>query len=176
MPIKQKLFLARDRIGVKPLFYCQKGNSFFFASEIKAILAHPMVSAKVNREGLAEIFALGPARTPGHGVFSGVSELKPGYCMRVDRNGISTQQYWSLISHGHEDSFEKTVDMVRELVCDAIKRQLVSDVPLCTLLSGGLDSSAITAIASEVYKNENREPLQTFSIDYVGNDRNFRCQ
>ncbi len=172
---KKKLFLARDRIGVKPLFYCQKGSSFLFASEIKAILAHPMVSAKVNREGLAEIFALGPARTPGHGVFSGISELKPGYCMRVDRNGMRMQQYWSLTSHAHEDSFEKTVDMVRELVYDAVKRQLVSDVPLCTLLSGGLDSSAITAIASEVYKNENKEPIKTFSIDYVGNDQHFRA-
>lgn len=172
---KEKLFMARDRIGVKPLFFCQKGSSFIFASEIKAILAHPKVSATVNREGLAEIFALGPARTPGHGVFSGVSELKPGYCMQVDRNGMRMQQYWSLISHGHEDSFEKTVDTVREFVYDAVRRQLVSDVPLCILLSGGLDSSAITAIASEVYKNENKEPIQTFSIDYEGNDQHFRA-
>ncbi len=82
------IFLARDRIGVKPLFYCQKGSSFLFGSEIKELLAHPLVPAKINREGLAEIFALGPARTPGHGVFSGISELKPGYSMFVDRKGI----------------------------------------------------------------------------------------
>jgi asparagine synthase (glutamine-hydrolysing) len=171
---QEKLFLARDRIGVKPLFYYQKGGSFLFASEIKAILAHPRVSAKVNREGLAEIFALGPARTPGHGVFSGVFELKPGYCMSVDHNGTKMKQYWSLISHAHEDSFARTIDAVRELVYDAVKRQLVSDVPLCTLLSGGLDSSAITAIAAEVYKNENQQRVQTFSIDFAGNDQHFR--
>lgn len=171
---KEILFLARDRIGVKPLFYCQKGSSFLYASEIKAILAHPEVSAKVNREGLAEIFALGPARTPGHGVFSGIFELKPGCCMYVDRNGIRIKQFWRLISHEHEHSFDKTVDTVRELVYDAVKRQLVSDVPLCILLSGGLDSSAITAIASDVYKNENKETVRTFSIDYVGNDQHFR--
>jgi asparagine synthase (glutamine-hydrolysing) len=171
----EKLFMARDRIGVKPLFYSQRGSSFLFASEIKAILAHPSVTAKVNREGLAEIFVLGPARTPGHGVFSGIFEVKPGYCMTVDRSGIKTKQYWSLISYDHEDSLQRTTDKVRELVYDAVKRQLVSDVPLCTLLSGGLDSSAITAIAAEVYKNENKERVQTFSIDYAGNEKHFRA-
>ncbi|HNX93146.1 MAG TPA: asparagine synthase (glutamine-hydrolyzing) [Syntrophomonas sp.] len=172
---QERLFMARDRIGVKPLFYFEKGSSFLFASEIKAILAHPDVTPKINREGLAEIFSLGPARTPGHGVFSGVYELKPGYCMTLDRNGIKTKPYWSLISHGHEDSLARTTDKVRELVYDAVKRQLVSDVPLCTLLSGGLDSSAITAIAAEVYKNENKQRVQTFSIDYAGNEQHFRA-
>jgi asparagine synthase (glutamine-hydrolysing) len=171
----EKLFMARDRIGVKPLFYSHKGSSFFFASEIKGILAHPGVSARINREGLAEIFAVGPARTPGHGVFSGINELKPGYCMTVDRSGIKTRQYWTLISHGHEGGLSRTADRVRELVYDAVKRQLVSDVPLCTLLSGGLDSSAITAIAAEVYKNEKNEQVQTFSIDYAGNEQNFQA-
>jgi len=171
----EKLFMARDRIGVKPLFYSQKGSSFLFASEIKAILAHPGVTAKVDREGLAEIIALGPARTPGHGVFAGISEVKPGYCMMVDRSGTRTKPYWSLISHDHEDSLARTTVKVRELVYDAVKRQLVSDVPLCTLLSGGLDSSAITAIAAEVYKNENNERVQTFSIDYADNEQYFRA-
>ena len=170
----ERLFLARDRIGVKPLFYCQNGSSFLFSSEIKGILAHPMVSSRINREGLAEIFVLGPARTPGEGVFAGISELKPGYFMQVDRRGMRIKKYWSLISQGHEDSFEKTVGTVRELVYDTVRRQLVSDVPLCILLSGGLDSSAITAIASEVYRNENKEPMQSFSIDYVDNEKYFR--
>lgn len=172
---KKQLFLARDRIGVKPLFYCQKGSSFLFASELKAILAHPLMSAKLSRIGLAEIFALGPARTPGVGVFSGVSELKPGCWMKIDGSGSKTEQYWNLNSHSHEDNFERTVERVRELVYDSIRRQLVSDVPLCTMLSGGLDSSAITAVASEVYRNENKEPIRSFSIDYVGNDRYFQA-
>ncbi|HWQ75645.1 MAG TPA: asparagine synthase (glutamine-hydrolyzing) [Syntrophomonas sp.] len=170
---RQRLFLARDRIGVKPLFYSCQGSSFLFASELKGILAHPRTKVRVGREGLAEIFALGPARTPGHGVFSGISELKPGYCMTVDRDGIKTEQYWALNSYDHEDNLEQTAARVRELVYNAVRRQLVSDVPLCTLLSGGLDSSAITAIAAEVYKNENRERVQTFSIDYVDNERYF---
>ncbi len=172
---RKQLFLARDRLGVKPLFYWQKGSSFLCASEIKAILSHPKVSAQISREGLAEIFALGPARTPGHGVFTGIQELKPGYYMHVDKKGMRSQQYWSLSSHTHEDSFAKTVDTVRELVFDAIKRQLVSDVPLCTLLSGGLDSTAISAVASEAYRNENQEAIRTFSIDYVGNNQHFQA-
>ncbi len=171
----ERLFLARDRIGVKPLFYCQRGSSFLFSSEIKGILVHPKVTARIDYEGLAEIFALGPARTPGKGVFAGISELKPGCLMYVDREGMRIKKYWSLISQGHEDSFEKTVGTVRGLVYDAVRRQLVSDVPLCILLSGGLDSSAITAIASEVYRNENKESIQSFSIDYVGNDKYFRA-
>ena len=133
---RKRLFLARDRIGVKPLFYYQKNRTLIFGSEIKAILAHPDVSPKLNQEGLAEIFALGPARTPGHGVFSGISELKPGYCMEADKNGVIVKQYWSLDSHSHEEDFDHTVSSVRDLVYDSVKRQLVSDVPLCTLLSG----------------------------------------
>ncbi|HML38939.1 MAG TPA: asparagine synthase (glutamine-hydrolyzing) [Bacillota bacterium] len=172
---RKQLFLARDRIGVKPLFYCQKGSSFLFGSEIKALLAHPMIFPRITREGLAEIFALGPARTPGIGVFSGISELKPGHWMKVDRDGLAIRQYWALNSHSHEDDFEHTAARVRELVYDSIERQLVSDVPLCALLSGGLDSSAITAVASEVYKRDGKEPIRTFSIDYVGNDKYFQA-
>lgn len=171
---KQRLFLARDRIGVKPLFYCSKGDTFLFASELKAILAHPMVSPVLSREGLAEVFVMGPSRTPGHGVFAGVNELRPGYCMTVDRDGIRARQYWKLDSRAHEADFGETVQRVRELVCDAVKRQLVSDVPLCVLLSGGLDSSTIAAIAAQVAKQEGKNPIDTFSVDYVGNDRFFQ--
>lgn len=172
---KRRLFLARDRIGVKPLFYSLKRGAIIFASEIKAILEHPCMTPILNREGMAEVFALGPARTPGHGVFEGISELKPGHCMVYDRNGAESRQYWSLTSHPHEEDFEHTVKHVRELVYDSIKRQLVSDVPLCTLLSGGLDSSAISSIASKVYREEGREKLHTFSIDYIGNDKYFQA-
>ncbi|MPL99398.1 Asparagine synthetase [glutamine-hydrolyzing] 3 [bioreactor metagenome] len=171
---KNRLFLARDRIGVKPLFYSQKGNTFFFASEIKALLAHPEIPPVVSREGLAEIFVMGPSRTPGHGVFSGISELKPGYCMCVGESGIKIRQYWSLQSHEHEENFGHTVNSVRDLVTDSITRQLVSDVPLCVLLSGGLDSSAISAVASGVYREERKDRLRTFSVDYVGNDTYFK--
>lgn len=172
---KQRLFLARDRIGVKPLFCCRKGGTFLFASELKALLAHPLVSPKLSKEGLAEVFVLGPARTPGHGVFEDVFELRPGYCMTVSREGVTIRQYWKLQSLPHEKNFDQTSDEVRHLVFDAVRRQLVSDVPLCVLLSGGLDSSTISAIASEVYAREGKGRISTYSVDYVGNDRFFHA-
>jgi asparagine synthase (glutamine-hydrolysing) len=169
---RQNLFLARDRIGVKPLFYFEKNGTFLFASEIKAILAHPMTDAAINKTGLAEIFAIGPGRTPGEGVFLNIHELKPACCMKVDNSGIKIKQYWHLESRAFEESFEDAVKRVRELVYDSIERQLVSDVPLCFLLSGGLDSSAICAVAKDVYKDE--KPVLTFSVDYTDNDRYFK--
>jgi asparagine synthase (glutamine-hydrolysing) len=169
---KEKLFLARDRIGVKPLFYFEKNGIFLFASEIKAILAHPEARPAINKTGLAEIFAIGPARTPGEGIFSNVHELRPGYCMSVDKSGIRQRRYWSLQSKQHEDSFDDTVKKVRELVYDSVERQLVSDVPLCFLLSGGLDSSAICAVAKDVYKG--KQEVRTFSVDYTNNSLFFK--
>lgn len=169
----EELFLARDRLGVKPLFYAERGGSLLFASEIKALLAHPAVEPVIDLEGLAEVFMLGPARTPGHGVFKGVTELKAGYWAIFDRRGLRRSRYWELASQPHEQDFATTVTMVKEIFEDAVKRQLVSDVTLCTLLSGGLDSSAITAVAAETYRVEGRGRLPTFSVEYVDNDKFF---
>ncbi len=172
---KHQAFLARDRIGVKPLFFARRDDGLVFASEIKALLKHPDIAPRLGPEGLAEIFALGPARTPGHGVFEGIEELRPGRAMLFDGSGTEEWAYWSLESRVHEDDFNTTVMNVRDLVLDAVRRQLVSDVPLCVLLSGGLDSSAIAAIAAHVYQHERNERIRTFSIDYVDNDRHFRA-
>lgn len=172
---KESLFLARDRIGVKPLFYSEKDGFFLFASEIGALLKHPDIKPRINSEGLAEIFAVGPARTPGHGIFSDIRELRPGHCLLLSRAGLRIKKYWSLKSGLHEDDFETTVRMVKELVSDSVKRQLVSDVPLCVLLSGGLDSSAISAIAADAYRTQRKERIRTFSIDYVDNEKNFKA-
>lgn len=171
----QRLFLARDRLGVKPLFYTEKDGAFLFGSELKALLAHPSVEPVVDSEGLGEIFAVGPSRTPGHGVFQGVKELRPGHCMTFDRNGLRIQQYWKLESRPHEEDLETTVENLHGLLVDAIERQLVSDVPIGTLLSGGLDSSAITAVAANYFKREGRGKLDTYSIDYVDNDVHFKA-
>jgi len=171
---EQSLFLARDRLGVKPLFYAQRGRSFLFGSEIKALLAHPAVKPEVDAEGLAEIFALGPARTPGQGVFRGIAELRPGYSLTYDRKGIHPRRYWVLESKPHRDDLDLTAATVRDIFADAVERQLVSDVPVCTLLSGGLDSSAITAFAAAAYRKHGLGTLHTYSIDYVDNDRYFR--
>ncbi|CUH94595.1 Asparagine synthetase [glutamine-hydrolyzing] 3 [Propionispora sp. 2/2-37] len=172
---EQQLFLARDRIGVKPLFYSERAKSFLFGSEIKALLANPLLKPEVDAEGLAEVLLIGPARTPGHGVFKGIKELKPGYCMRYDRNGIHIQRYWSLESRPHTDDFDTTVRTVRELLEDTVKRQLVADVPVCTFLSGGLDSSALTAMAANEYRSNGLHPLHTYSVDYLDNDKYFQA-
>lgn len=171
---KDTLMLARDRMGVKPLFFWQRNNSLIFASEIKALLAHPAIPAQVDREGLAELLMIAPARTPGHGVIQNVEELKPGYCLLMDRRTVRKMPYWQLESRPHEDDLATTIEKVRSLVFDAVSRQLVSDVPLGTLLSGGLDSSIITAIAAEQYRQTGRR-LSTFSIDYLKNDRFFKA-
>lgn len=171
---EQKLFLARDRVGVKPLFYAVKGSTFLFASELKALLAHPKVPATLNEEGLAEVLVMGPARTPGCGVFQDVYECRPGTWMVVGREGIQTGTYWTLVSKEHEDDLAETVLTVRDLFQQAVRRQLVSDVPVGTMLSGGLDSSAITACVARIFQEENRDPLVTFSVDYEENDRFFQ--
>lgn len=170
----ESLFLARDRFGVKPLFYTIKEDSVIFASELKAILAHPLVRAQADNEGLAEIFSLGPARTPGHGVFKDIYEVKPSCSLLYTHAGIQHKKYWSLESMPHTDSLEQTVEAVRSLVLDAIRRQLVADVPVCTFLSGGLDSSAISAVAANAFRERDNAPLHTYSIDYVDNDKYFR--
>ena len=172
---KEILFLARDRIGVKPLFYTQCGNDFIFGSEIKALLAHPNVKPQVDGEGLAEIFMIGPARTPGHGIFRGMAELKPGHSMIYSHRGLVVHQYWSLQSMPHPDDFNTTVGTVRELLADIVQRQLVADVPVCTLLSGGLDSSALTALAAKDYRQRGLGSVQTYSVDYIDNDQYFKA-
>ena len=165
----QKLFLARDFLGVKPLFFLQTGSAFLFGSELKALLASPLARPEVDAEGLAEILVMGPARTPGHGVFRGVRELKPGWCLEYDRRGIRQRQYWRLESHTHPDSLETTAETLRQLLEDTVERQLVSDVPLCVFLSGGLDSSIITAFASRGHRLRGLAALDTYSVDYAEN-------
>jgi asparagine synthase (glutamine-hydrolysing) len=171
---KNHVFLARDRMGIKPLFYARRGTSLVFGSELKALFQHPAVRPVLGDEGLAEVFAIGPARTPGHGVISDIFELKPAFSAVFNRNGFFSAPYWELISDSHPDDFDTTTETVRYLVTDSIRRQLVSDVPLCVMLSGGLDSSAIAAVTAAIYKKEMGQTLRTYSVDYVDNDKNFR--
>lgn len=168
----KRLFLARDRMGVKPLFYSKTESGLVFASEIKALLEHPEINAEADINSLCEIMLLGPGRTPGCGVFRGIEEIKPAHCAVFDSNGFKAKKYWSLTSQEHNDDFDTTVETVRYLVTDSIRRQLVSDVPLGTFLSGGLDSSIISSVANSVYK-ENGKTLHTFSVDYEDNDKYF---
>jgi asparagine synthase (glutamine-hydrolysing) len=170
---RERLFVARDRIGVKPLFYAKAGSSWLFASEIKALLAHPAVRPAIGDEGIAELLVMGPARTPGIGVFKDILELRAGHCLSLGRDGLKIRPYWELESRHHVDDFDTTVARVRDLFQDAVRRQLVSDVPIGTMLSGGLDSSAISAVAARVFHEEHRGTLHTFSVDYFDNDKHF---
>jgi asparagine synthase (glutamine-hydrolysing) len=172
---RQEAFLARDRLGVKPLFYSERDSRFLFGSELKALLAHPEIEPVVGREGLAEVFGLGPSRTPGHGVFKNIHELRPAHALTFNKNGTKVWRYWDVKSFEHTDNTEKTVEMVRELFKDAVERQLVADVPVATLLSGGVDSSAITAFASEAFQRQGRPTLNTYSIDYEDNEKYFKA-
>ncbi|WP_026692695.1 asparagine synthase (glutamine-hydrolyzing) [Peribacillus kribbensis] len=172
---EQKLFMGRDRLGVKPLFYAERDGGLLFASELKALLAHPSVPAELDREGLAEVFGLGPSRTPGSGIFKNVKELRPAHSLSFSRDGLKIWRYWNVKSKEHKESLEETADTVGFLLKDAVKRQLVSDVPLCTFLSGGLDSSAITAIAANQFAAEGKGQLHTYSIDYEDNDKYFKA-
>lgn len=171
----RRLFLARDPLGVKPLFYTNTGSSVIFGSEIKTLLAHPEIEAIVDRNGLLEIFALGPGRSLGSGIFKEIHEIPPAFCMTFDPSGIHLWEYWKLESKPHEESIEKTVEHTRYLLLDAIERQLGADVPVCTFLSGGVDSSAISAVASNYFKKNNLGKLRTYSIDYAGNDEFFKA-
>jgi asparagine synthase (glutamine-hydrolysing) len=173
--LDQSLFLVRDRLGVKPLFYSYTEGRLLFGSEPKAILAHPDFPAQISGEGLAEIFAVSPARTPGHGIYYNMSELKPGHWLSMDRNGLSIRSYWKLESKPHEDDIDTTAQRIHDILKDTVERQLASDVPICTLLSGGLDSSALSAFASNYNKENDLGPLQTYSIDYVDNDKHFKA-
>ena len=165
----RRLFLARDRMGVKPLFYCLHRGGILFASEIKTILEYPGMKAQLDEQGAAEILLLGPGRTTGCGVLRDIYELRPGWCGYYEQGRLTEKRYWYLRDREHRESFEETAETVRFLVTDAIRRQMVSDVPIGTFLSGGLDSSLITAICAK----EKGEPLPTFSVDYVDNDRYF---
>ena len=165
---KDRLFLARDRIGVKPLFYSLHRGGLIFASELKTILKYPGFRAAIDDRGAAEILLIGPGRTPGCGVFKGIDELEPGGCAVWERGKLQVKRYWKLTDREHTDSFDQTVDKVRFLVLDAIKRQMVSDVPIGTFLSGGLDSSVISAVCAQEMAKEGRV-LPTFSVDYENN-------
>lgn len=169
---EQVLFIARDRMGVKPAFYKRHAGGLIFASEIKTILAYPTVRPELDACGASEILLLGPGRTPGCGVFRGIEELEGGCCGWYRQGKLTVYRYWQLRDREHRESFEETVEQVRYLVTDAICRQMVADVPIGTFLSGGLDSSLITAICAREMEDKGRR-LSTFSLDYQNNDRYF---
>ena len=169
----QRLFLARDRMGVKPLFYVPHRSGLIFASEIKTLLAYPDICPRLDAFGAAQVLLLGPGRSPGSGVLYGVKELEPGCCGYFRQGRFLKRRYWKLTDREHRDDFDTTVERVRYLLEDAITRQMVSDVPIGCFLSGGLDSSIITAVCQRDMAAKGQQ-LMTFSVDYRDNDQYFQ--
>ncbi|MBQ8279213.1 MAG: asparagine synthase (glutamine-hydrolyzing) [Roseburia sp.] len=169
----RQLYLYRDRVGIKPFFYYLHENQLVFASEPKALFCYPNIQPKLPIDGLREILGIGPARTSGNGIFEHVYEVLPGHYMCYSKEGFTDHTYWDLFACEHTDSYESTVEKVSWLVRDAVVKQMVSDVPVCTFLSGGIDSSIVTAIAAR-YMQEHGEVLNTFSFDFKGNDQYFQ--
>lgn len=170
---KQKLYLFRDRSGVKPLFYTMHKQSLVFASEIKGLFAYPGIEPELDKEGLCEVFGLGPAKTYGKGVFRNILEIPPAHYAEFGENGLKVHCYWKLESRPHVDSYEDTVERTRELVVGSIKKQMLSDVSICTFLSGGVDSSLVTAVCSQELKKQGKQ-LDTYSFDFIDNDIHFQ--
>ncbi|MFF3363307.1 asparagine synthase (glutamine-hydrolyzing) [Streptomyces misionensis] len=167
---RDKLVMIRDRMGIKPFYYYRTADGVLFGSEPKAILANPLVRPRVTLDGLRELLVM--IKTPGHAVWDGMREVEPGTVVTVDRSGLSTRVYWRLETRPHEDDRDTTIATVRTLLDDIVRRQLVADVPRCTLLSGGLDSSAMTALAARQLADQG-EKVRSFAVDFVGQAENF---
>ncbi|MCL7427210.1 asparagine synthase (glutamine-hydrolyzing) [Streptomyces sp. YS415] len=164
----EELLLVRDHLGIKPLYWHSHATGVLFGSEPKAVLANPLFRAELDAEGIAELFALPAAPTAGHGLFRGLHEVRPGHLVSVRRSAVRESRYWQLVSQPHTDDAATTRRTVRDLLADAVQRQLMSDVSLCTLLSGGVDSSAITALAAQAHEQSGQGKVSSFSVDFPG--------
>ncbi|MFF2993640.1 asparagine synthase (glutamine-hydrolyzing) [Streptomyces sp. NPDC057950] len=165
-----KLVMIRDRMGIKPFYYYPTSDGVLFGSEPKAILANPLARARVRLDGLRELFTF--VKTPGHAIWDGMHEVEPGTVVTVDRSGLRRHVYWQLETRPHTDDRDTSIGTVRTLLDDIVRRQLVADVPRCTLLSGGLDSSAMTALAARQLA-EHGERVRSFAVDFVGQTDHF---
>lgn len=167
----RELFIARDRFGIKPLYFTKRNDCFLFSSEIKGLLAHPSVDAVLDKTGICEVMGLGPAQTQGCGIFKGINELLPAHCATYNKNGFNSYRYWSLAPDMIDESFDECLEHTKDLTFDAINSQLnPKGRNMCFFLSGGLDSSAITALAAQKYG----DGINTFSLRYKGNDAFFK--
>ncbi|MGS2640128.1 asparagine synthase (glutamine-hydrolyzing) [Streptosporangium sp. LJ11] len=167
---RQELVLVRDRLGIKPLYYHPTPAGVLFGSEPKALLANPLVRRGMDIDGLREVLTF--TRIPGRTVYQGMLEVLPGQVVKVGRNGLTSRRYWRLEARPHTDDLQTTVETVRGLLEDIVERQLVSDVPLCVLLSGGLDSSVLTALAAGKLGARGK-PVRSFAVDFVGQGEGF---
>lgn len=169
---ERRLTLCRDRLGVKPLFFAPIRNGLTFGSTIDTVLCHPEIEPALDEDGLRTLLLLGPARPPESGVFRQIKSLLPGHFAVLTPENFTDHVYWQLEAHEHEDDLPTTIERTHTLICDAARRQLVSDVPLACFLSGGLDSSILSMLAAKDYAARS-ETLDTWSVDYRDNDKYF---
>ena len=169
---ERRLTLCRDRLGVKPLFFAPIRNGLTFGSTIDTVLCHPEIEPALDEDGLRTLLLLGPARPPESGVFRQIKSLLPGHFAVLTPENFTDHVYWQLEAHEHEDDLQTTIERTHTLICDAARRQLVSDVPLACFLSGGLDSSILSMLAAKDYAARS-ETLHTWSVDYRDNDKYF---
>ncbi|MFF2224085.1 asparagine synthase (glutamine-hydrolyzing) [Streptomyces globisporus] len=171
---EQTLYLGRDPLGVKPLYYAEHPSGLVFGSEPKALFASGLIRPEVDAEGLVDVFTVA-AKRPGDAVYRGVRQLLPGHLLTVRRGATTARRYWQLTTAPHEDDEATTVATVRSLLDRIVGEQTVADVPLGALLSGGIDSSAITAIGAAALAADDRGPLATYSVDFAGSEEDFRA-
>lgn len=169
---ERRLTLCRDRLGVKPLFFAPIRNGLTFGSTIDTVLCHPEIEPALDEDGLRTLLLLGPARPPESGVFRQIKSLLPGHFAVLTPEAFTDHTYWKLEAHEHEDDLPTTIERTHTLICDAARRQLVSDVPLACFLSGGLDSSILSMLTAKDYAARG-ETLHTWSVDYRDNDKYF---
>ena len=169
---ERRLTLCRDRLGVKPLFFAPIRNGLTFGSTIDTVLCHPEIEPALDEDGLRTLLLLGPARPPESGVFRQIKSLLPGHFAVLTPENFTDHVYWQLEAHEHEDDLPTTIERTHTLICDAARRQLVSDVPLACFLSGGLDSSILSMLAAKDYAARGGT-LHTWSVDYRDNDKYF---
>jgi asparagine synthase (glutamine-hydrolysing) len=162
--VRRRLVLARDRVGIRPLFHTRVGGRLVFASEVKALFAQPQVPRRLDPGGLASLFGYWSVLPPGS-VFEGIESLPPGHLLTVDAHGSRRRRYWDwpfAETQVPAWSDERWADELEALLVDAVRLQLRADVPVGAYLSGGLDSSIITTIV----RRRSRTPLRSFSLTF----------
>lgn len=170
---KDILYLVRDRFGVKPLYFSRQGDTVYFASQIDTLFTDHIMKPEIDNRSLNEIFTLGPSKTYGCGVFKGVQEVKPGEFITLSKGIFHRELYYKITSKEHTDSYEETLEKTRHLVTDSISMQMLSDVPIATFLSGGIDSSIVSAVCASNLKKAGKT-LDTYSFDFKDNNKYFK--
>lgn len=167
---EKTLHLFRDALGLRPLFYTLKAEALVFASEIKGLFPYPGIKAVLDKDGLTELLALGPARKPGSAIFKSISEVKPGHCITYSRNGMKDSIFHQFEIKEHRDSYEDTLEHINYLLDQSINGLKNSVMPISSLLSGGLDSSIVTAKLSNISENN----LATYSLEFDNSRQHFK--